>query len=111
MLSFNESPEEETSLRDKPINDTSGVLSASVSWKSIDHPTNTMLLFATLGRMDRKTDHQEDKKILSFVGGKWNKSRHLVFWSLGTLTGLIDRARRLVASREGISTPNTPYLR
>ncbi|KAG6776739.1 hypothetical protein POTOM_016526 [Populus tomentosa] len=58
MLSFNESPEEETSLRDKPINDTSGVLSASVSWKSIDHPTNTMLLFATLGRMDRKTDHQ-----------------------------------------------------
>jgi hypothetical protein len=27
MLSFNESPEEETSLWDNPINDTSGVLS------------------------------------------------------------------------------------
>jgi len=35
--------------------------------------------------------------ILSFVGGKWNGSRHLVFWSLGTLTGLRDRARGLVA--------------
>jgi hypothetical protein len=108
MLSFNESPEEETSLWDNPINDTSGVLSingqdnlvlygkknqihqsslvhkcfglisqqlygstfkfrkpcsdsiqqASVTWKSIDHPTNTMLLFATLGRLDRKTGQQ-----------------------------------------------------
>jgi acetyl-CoA carboxylase alpha subunit len=38
-----------------------------------------------------------DKKILSFVGGKWNGSRHLVFWSLGTLTSLRDRARGLVA--------------
>jgi hypothetical protein len=27
---------------------------------------------------------------------KWNGSRHLVFWSLGTLTGLRDRVRRLV---------------
>jgi hypothetical protein len=26
-----------------------------------------------------------------------NGSRHLVFWSLGTLTGLRDRIRRLVA--------------
>jgi hypothetical protein len=42
---------------------------------------------------------------------KWNGSRHLVFWSLGTLTGLRDRVRRLVAQREGINTPNTPYLR
>jgi len=38
-----------------------------------------------------------DKKILSFVGGKWNGSRHLVFWSLGTLTGLRDWVRGLVA--------------
>jgi hypothetical protein len=28
---------------------------------------------------------------------KWNESRHLVFWLLGTLTGLRDRVRRLVA--------------
>jgi hypothetical protein len=38
-----------------------------------------------------------DKKILSFVGRKWNGSRHLVFWSLGTLTGLRDWVRGLVA--------------
>jgi len=28
---------------------------------------------------------------------KWNESRHLVFWLLGTLIGLRDRVRRLVA--------------
>ena len=28
---------------------------------------------------------------------KWNGSRHLVFWSIGTLTGLRDRVRGLVA--------------
>jgi hypothetical protein len=28
---------------------------------------------------------------------KWNGSRHLVFWSLETLTGLRDRVRRLGA--------------
>jgi hypothetical protein len=28
---------------------------------------------------------------------KWNRSRHLVFWSLGTLTGLRDRVRGLIA--------------
>ena len=38
-----------------------------------------------------------DKKFLSFIGRKWNGSRHLVFWSLGTLTGLRDRVRGLVA--------------
>jgi hypothetical protein len=38
-----------------------------------------------------------DKKIQSFIGGKWNGSRHLVFWSLGTLTGLRDWVRGLVA--------------
>jgi hypothetical protein len=38
-----------------------------------------------------------DNKILSFIGEKWNESRHLVFWSLGTLTGLRDRVRELVA--------------
>ncbi|KAJ6999635.1 G-type lectin S-receptor-like serine/threonine-protein kinase RKS1 [Populus alba x Populus x berolinensis] len=35
MLSFNESPEEETSLRDNPINDTSGVLSVNAPNQSI----------------------------------------------------------------------------
>jgi len=28
---------------------------------------------------------------------KWNGCRHLVFWSLGTLTGLMDRVRELIA--------------
>jgi hypothetical protein len=37
----------------------------------------------------------EVKELLFFY--QWNGSRHLVFWSLGTLTGLRDRARRLVA--------------
>jgi hypothetical protein len=39
----------------------------------------------------------DTKQILSFIGRKWNGSRHLVFWSLGTLTGLRDRVRGLVA--------------
>jgi len=38
-----------------------------------------------------------DKGFLSFIIEKRDGSRHLVFWSLGTLTGLRDRARRLVA--------------
>ena len=38
-----------------------------------------------------------DKKFLSFIGRKWNGSRHLVFWSLGTLTGLKDRVWGLLA--------------
>jgi len=54
---------------------------------------------------------REDKKFLLFIGGKWNGSRHLVFWSLETLTGLRDRVRGLIAQREDISTPNMPYLR
>jgi len=41
--------------------------------------------------------NMRDKKIQSFIGGKWNGSRHLVFWSLGTLTGLRDWVRGLVA--------------
>jgi hypothetical protein len=28
---------------------------------------------------------------------KWNGSRHLVFWSLGTLTSLKDRVQGLIA--------------
>jgi len=40
----------------------------------------------------------EDKEFLSFISGKkWNGSRHLVLWSLGTLTGLRDQVRRLIA--------------
>jgi len=38
-----------------------------------------------------------DKEFLSLSVEKWNGSRHLVFWSLGTLTGLRDRVRGLVA--------------
>jgi hypothetical protein len=38
-----------------------------------------------------------DKEFLSLIGGKIEWSRHLVLWLLGTLTGLRDRVRRLVA--------------
>ena len=38
-----------------------------------------------------------DKEFLSFINEKIEWSRHLVFWSLGTLTGLRDRVRGLVA--------------
>jgi hypothetical protein len=38
-----------------------------------------------------------DKEFLSFISGKGNGSRHLVFWSLETLTGLSDRVRGLIA--------------
>ena len=37
------------------------------------------------------------EKILFFIGKKWNGSHHLVFWSLGTLTGLRDWIWGLVA--------------
>jgi hypothetical protein len=40
---------------------------------------------------------KKDKEFLSFISGKWNEIRHLVFWSLETLTGLKDQVRRLVA--------------
>jgi len=40
---------------------------------------------------------KKDKEFLSFISGKWNGIRHLVFWSLETLTGLKDQVRRLVA--------------
>jgi hypothetical protein len=39
----------------------------------------------------------ETRNSLSLINEKWCGSRHLVFWSLGTLTGLRDRARGLVA--------------
>jgi hypothetical protein len=39
----------------------------------------------------------ETRNSLSLSSEKWCGSRHLVFWSLGTLTGLRDRARGLVA--------------
>jgi len=39
----------------------------------------------------------ETREFLSLIGGKIEWSRHLVLWSLGTLTGLRDRVRRLVA--------------
>jgi hypothetical protein len=39
----------------------------------------------------------ETRNSLSLSSERWCGSRHLVFWSLGTLTGLRDRARGLVA--------------
>ena len=39
----------------------------------------------------------ETRSSLSLSSEKWCGSRHLVFWSLGTLTGLRDRVRGLVA--------------
>jgi len=42
-------------------------------------------------------ENRGNKEFLSLISVKWNGSRHLVFWSLGTLTGLRDRVRRLVA--------------
>ncbi|KAJ6925656.1 hypothetical protein NC651_010155 [Populus alba x Populus x berolinensis] len=44
MLSFNESPEEETSLRDNPINDTSGVLSVNGQDNLLLYGKNTKLI-------------------------------------------------------------------
>jgi hypothetical protein len=39
----------------------------------------------------------ETRNSLSLSSEKWCGSCHLVFWSLGTLTGLRDRVRGLVA--------------
>jgi hypothetical protein len=39
----------------------------------------------------------ETRKYCLLLVGKWNGNRHLVFWSLGTLTGLRDWVRGLVA--------------
>jgi len=39
----------------------------------------------------------ETRNSLSLSSEKWCGSRHLVFWSLGTLTGLKDWVRGLVA--------------
>ena len=38
----------------------------------------------------------ETRNSLSLSGEKWCGSRHLVFWSLGTLTGLKDRVQGLI---------------
>ena len=38
-----------------------------------------------------------DKEFLSLISENLNGSRHLVFWSLETLTGLRDGVQRLVA--------------
>jgi len=41
--------------------------------------------------------YEETRNSLSLSSERWYGSRHLVFWSLGTLTGLRDRVRGLVA--------------
>ena len=38
-----------------------------------------------------------DKEFLSLINKIWTGSRYLVFWLLGTLTGLRDGVQRLVA--------------
>ena len=43
------------------------------------------------------TNRGRDKEFLSLYVKIWTGSRHLVFWLLGTLTGLRDGVRRLVA--------------
>jgi hypothetical protein len=57
------------------------------------------------GEMDRI----KNSRLLSLERG--NESHYLIFWSLGTPTTLRDWARGLIAEREGISTPNTSYVR
>ena len=59
--------------------------------------------------LSRKYREIRNSCLLSLESG--NESHHLVFWSLGTLTSLIDRARGLVAYKKGINTPNKLYLR
>jgi hypothetical protein len=44
-----------------------------------------------------KYKYRETRNSCLLSVGKGNGSRHLVFWSLGTLTGLRDQVRRLVA--------------
>jgi len=46
---------------------------------------------------DISSKYGETRSSLSLSSEKWCGSRHLVFWSLGTLTGLRDQARGLVA--------------
>ena len=46
---------------------------------------------------DISGQYGETRSSLSLISEKWCGSRHLVFCSLGTLTGLRDRARGLVA--------------
>jgi len=38
-----------------------------------------------------------DKEFLSLINKIWTRSRHLIFWSLETLTSLRDGVWRLVA--------------
>jgi len=59
----------------------------------------------------RRRDDRSSSQVIVYVSGKYgqtknscllsmkkkNGSRHLVFWSIGTLTGLKDRVRGLVA--------------
>jgi hypothetical protein len=54
--------------------------------------------------------YEETKNSCFLFVKSGNESRHLIFWLLGTLTGLRDRVWRLIAQREGTSTLNMPYL-
>ena len=55
------------------------------------HPPLYSVIFYLSGK------YQETRKSCLLSMKNWNGSRHLIFWSLGTLTGLRDRVRGLVA--------------
>ena len=60
-----------------------------------DRPPSSIIIRCGMSIYSEK--YGETRNSLSLSGEKWNGSRHLVFWSLGTLTGLRDWVRRLVA--------------
>ena len=80
------------------------------TWSGMSHVCGVAVISSTLiCNLSGKYRETRNSCFLSVESG--NESRHLVFWSLETLTGLRDRARGLVAYRKCINTPNTLYLR
>jgi hypothetical protein len=87
----------------------------------VDPALPCQLMFVTFTSLVTRVRRCEDH-LLSSIFGKYGKTRnsclllvkkgnashHQVFWSLGTLSGLKDWVQGLVASKKGISTPNTP---
>ena len=101
MLSFNESPEEETSLRDNPINDTSGVLRVngqdnlllygkntkltSPVWfthASVSSPSNSMAQLLNSGNLvlTHSNRHQSHGKVLIILPIPCFFLQHLDVW-------------------------------
>ena len=84
---------------------------------SISNIRHTMLHVASNIAATLKSNLGEGKRTdfwyLVLLGKRsYLRSRHLVLWSLGTLTGQQrSYGTGLVEAREGISTPSAPYLR